>query len=163
MPEPRAPRVRYAMKDIHSLRPAEGKLGVLLPGLGAVATTTIAGILLARRGLGRPIGSITQMGTLRLGAQGLERIARVADTVPLANLGQLEFGAWDIFPDNAWEAALRAQVLDRSHLHEIREELEAIRPMKGVFSPGYVKRLSGTHTKCARSKAEMVELVREDV
>jgi myo-inositol-1-phosphate synthase len=151
------------MKDIHSLRPAEGKLGVLLPGLGAVATTTISGILLARRGLGRPIGSITQMGTLRFGAQGLERIATVADTVPLANLGQLEFGAWDIFPDNAWEAALHAQVLDRSHLHEIREELEAIRPMKGVFYPGYVKRLDGTHTKSARSKAEMVELAREDV
>src|SRR5579862_1763692 len=114
------------MKDVGSLHPAEGKLGVLLPGLGAVATTTIAGVLLARRGLGRPVGSVTQMGTLQLGAQGHERTARVADTVPLAGLGQLEFGAWDIFPDNAWEAALHAQVLDRGHLDEVRAEHEAI-------------------------------------
>jgi myo-inositol-1-phosphate synthase len=144
------------------LRPAEGRLGVLLPGLGAVATTMVAGVFLARRGMGSPVGSLTQMGTVRI--DGPEASSpRIADFVPLAGLEQLAFGAWDIFPDDALEAAEQASVLERSHLDAVADELRAIRPMPGVFYPGYVKRLGGTHTKTASNKAEMVEHVRDDI
>jgi myo-inositol-1-phosphate synthase len=151
------------MKQPNSILPARGKLGVLLPGMGAVATTTIAGVLLARKGKGQPIGSLTQMGTIRLGKRTDKRIPKIADFVPLASLGQLEFGGWDIFPDDALEAAQHANVLERQHLEEVEEELRAVRPMAGVFYPGYVKRLQGTHVKSAPSKAEMVDLVRQDI
>jgi myo-inositol-1-phosphate synthase len=151
------------MKRPTAILPPEGKLGVLLPGLGAVATTTIAGVLLARAGKALPIGSLTQLGTIRLGRRTEKRVPRIAELVPLASLGQLEFGGWDIFPEDAFEAAEHARVLEPRHLDEVKEELRGIRPMKGVFYPGYVKRLHGTHTKTAHSKAEMVERVREDV
>jgi myo-inositol-1-phosphate synthase len=131
--------------------------------MGAVATTTIAGVLLARAGKGRPIGSLTQMGTIRLGRRTERRVPKVADFVPLAGLEQIEFGGWDIFPDDAYEAAQHANVLEKHHLEAVKDELSAIRPMTGVFYPGYVKRLHGTHTKSANSKAEMVERVREDI
>jgi myo-inositol-1-phosphate synthase len=151
------------MKQPKAIRPATGKLGVLLPGMGAVATTTIAGALLARRGKGVPVGSLTQMGTIRLGRRTDKRVPKISDFVPLAGLDQLEFGGWDIFPDDAFAAADHAKVLERHHLDEVKAELEKISPMKGVFYPGYVKRLHGTHTKVARSKAEMVEQVRDDI
>jgi myo-inositol-1-phosphate synthase len=151
------------MKRPTSIRPAAGKLGVLLPGMGAVATTMMAGVLLARRGKGLPVGSLTQMGTVRLGKRTAGQSPRIADFVPLANLDQLEFGGWDIFPDDAFEAAEHAKVLERHHLEEVRDELSAIRPMPGVFYPEYVKRLHGTHVKSAPTKAEMVERVREDI
>jgi len=151
------------MKRPTSIRPAAGKLGVLLPGMGAVATTMMAGVLLARRGRGVPVGSLTQLGTVRLGKRTAKQSPRIADFVPLAGLDQLEFGGWDIFPDDAFEAAEHAKVLERHHLDEVREELSTIRPMPGVFYPGYVKRLHGTHVKTAPSKAEMVERVREDI
>jgi myo-inositol-1-phosphate synthase len=149
------------------IRPAGGKLGVLIPGLGAVATTTLAGVLLSRQGKGLPVGSLTQMDHLERGQgeQGGhgEPAPLIKDAVPLAGLDQLEFGAWDIFPDDAYEAALHAKVLDRHHIDAVKGELQAIRPMKGAFYPGYVQRLHGTHTKEARSKAEMVEQLRDDV
>jgi myo-inositol-1-phosphate synthase len=126
-----------------------------MPGLGAVATTTIAGVLLCRKGKGLPVGSLTQMGTVG-GAPMKEAVA-------LASLDQLEFGAWDIFPEDAHEAALHAKVLEREHLDVVKTELRAIRPMPGAFYPGYVPRLHGTHTKRAQSKADMVELLRNDV
>jgi myo-inositol-1-phosphate synthase len=151
------------MRQPTAIRPAEGKLGVLLPGMGAVATTTIAGVLLARKGKGLPVGSLTQMGTIRLGLRTDKRAPKIAELVPLASLEQLEFGGWDIFPEDAFEAAEHAKVLERHHIAEVESELKAIRPMKGVFYPGYVKRLHGTHTKTARSKAEMVERVRDDI
>ncbi|HEY3819211.1 MAG TPA: inositol-3-phosphate synthase [Polyangiaceae bacterium] len=151
------------MKKPASVRPADGKLGVLLPGMGAVATTMMAGVMLARRGKALPIGSLTQMGTVRLGMRTENRAPRVADLVPLASLDRIVFGGWDIFPENAFEAAEHAKVLEPRHLSEVRAELEAIVPMKGVFYPGYVKRLSGTHTKSAGSKADMVEQVRDDI
>ena len=151
------------MKQPTFIPPAEGKLGVLLPGLGAVATTTIAGVFLARRGRALPVGSLTQMGTIRLGKRTEKRVPRIADFVPLARLDQLEFGGWDIFPDDAFESAEHANVLERRHLDEVREELQSVQPMKGVFYPGYVKRLHGTHTKVAGTKAEMVQQVREDI
>jgi myo-inositol-1-phosphate synthase len=131
--------------------------------MGAVATTTIAGVLLARRGKAPPIGSLTQMGTIRLGRRNEGRVPKLAEFVPLASLDQLEFGGWDIFPDDAYESAENAKVLERHHLEAVEEELRRLRPMKGVFYPGYVKRLAGTHTKSAPSKADMVEQVRADI
>ena len=151
------------MKRPTALAPASGKLGVLLPGLGAVATTTIAGVMLARQGKAAPIGSLTQMATIRMGKRTDRRTPKIRDFVPLASLDQLEFGAWDIFPEDAYEAADHAHVLESKHLDAVKTDLQAIRPMSGAFYPGYVKRLSGTHVKAATSKAHMVELLREDI
>src|SRR5881628_1593158 len=120
-----------ALKKGVDVRPASGKLGILLPGMGAVATTFIAGVQAVKRGLGKPIGSLTQMGTIRLGKRTENRVMRIQDFVSLARLEDLVFGAWDIFPDDAYEAATEANVLDRSLLDQLRPDLEAIRPMKG--------------------------------
>ncbi len=151
------------MKRPTSIRPAEGKLGILLPGMGAVATTTMAGVMLARMGAALPVGSLTQMGTIRLGKRTDERAPKMSEFVPLAGLSQLEFGAWDIFPEDAFEAAEHAQVLEPAHLASVKEELRAIRPMTGAFYPGHVKRLHGTHVKSARNKAHMVTQLRDDI
>ena len=151
------------MKKPTKVAAHEGKLGILLPGLGAVGTTTIAGILMARRGLGAPVGSLTQLGSIRLGKRTDGRNPLIKDFVSLAPLSDLEFGGWDIFPDNCYEAARHAEVLEQRHLDLVKDELEAIRPMPGVFYPEYVKRLNGTNTKTAPTKADMVELVREDI
>lgn len=151
------------MKQPPHIQKASGKLGVLIPGLGAVATTFIAGVLLARRGLGQPIGSLTQMGTIRLGKRTENRTPKIHDFVPLTELSDLVFGGWDLFPDDAYEAAVTANVLESRHLEPIKDELSAIKPMKAVFYPEYVKRLHGTHVKTAKSKADMVEQVREDI
>ncbi len=151
------------LKQPQKLTKPEGKLCVFLPGLGAVATTFISGCLLARKGLGDPVGSLTQLGTIRLGKRTENRIPKIKDFAPLANLSDLEFVGWDIFPDNAYESAVNAKVLEDRHLAPIRSELEAIQPLPGVFYPEYVKRLNGTHLKKASSKAEMVEALREDI
>jgi myo-inositol-1-phosphate synthase len=149
-------------KGVH-IEPAEGKLGVLLVGLGAVSTTLVAGVEAVKRGLGLPIGSVTQMGTIRLGKRTDNRVPRIQDFVPLAKLDDLVFGAWDIFPDDAYEAAREANVLERSLLDSLRPALEAIRPMQGVFDPRYVKRLHGTYIKegtkweLARQLADEIE------
>jgi myo-inositol-1-phosphate synthase len=131
--------------------------------MGAVATTMIAGAMLARKGLAEPIGSLTQMGTIRLGKRTDGTAPRIKDFLPLAPLDDLVFGGWDIFPDNAYESALHADVLTRQHLDQIRDELEAIRPMPGVFYPEYVRRLNGTHVKQCATKAEAVAQLREDI
>jgi myo-inositol-1-phosphate synthase len=151
------------VKQPKEIKKPEGKLGVLLPGLGAVSTTTIAGVMLARRGLGSPIGSLTQMGTIRLGKRTDNRAPMIKDFLPLATLEQLEFGGWDLFPDNAYEAAKHAAVLEGHHIEAVHEELLRVRPMSAVFYPEYVKRLHGTHVKTGTSKADMVEQVREDI
>jgi myo-inositol-1-phosphate synthase len=151
------------MKKPNSLLPAQGKLGVLLPGMGAVATTFMAGVMLARQGKGVPVGSLTQLGTIRIGKRTEKRAPKISEFVPLASLDQIEFGGWDIFPDNAWEAADHAKVLEPHHLAEVKQELSSVNPMKGAFYPGYVKRLHGTHVKSARTKADMVEQVRQDI
>jgi myo-inositol-1-phosphate synthase len=151
------------MKRPSRIAPAEGKLAVLLPGLGAVATTTIAGVLLARRGLAQPIGSLTQCATIRLGRRTAKRTPPIKDFLPLAGLDQLVFGGWDIFPDTAYAAAKHAAVLEDRHLDPVKEELERIHPMPGVFFPEYVKRLNGTHVKPTASKAAMVEALRDDI
>jgi len=151
------------MKRPPQVQPVEGKLGVLLPGLGAVSTTFIAGCFLARRGLAAPIGSLTQLATIRLGKRTENRTPLIKDFVPLAGLDQLCFGAWDLFADNAYESAAHAQVLNREHLELVKDEMSAIRPMSAVFYPEYVKRLSGTNVKKGRTKADMVEALREDI
>jgi myo-inositol-1-phosphate synthase len=151
------------VKQPVQIRTPEGKLGVLLVGLGAVATTTIAGIMLARRGAALPIGSLTQLGTIRVGKRTDARTPKIRELVPLASLDDIELGGWDIFPDNAYEAAVRADVLDRAHLDAAREELSAIRPMKGVFDQRFLPRLRGVHVKDPRSKLEAVEQVRSDI
>ncbi len=145
------------------IKPADGKLAVLLPGMGAVATTTIAGVLLSRRQLARPFGSLTQMATIRLGQRKNGRAPKIHDFVPLATMDDLVFGGWDVFPEDAYQRALDAQVLEREHLGQVREELERIRPMPGAFYPEYVRRLSGTHVKSGRTKADMVEQLRDDI
>src|SRR5262249_39836489 len=128
-----------------------------------VATTTIAGVMLARLGKAKPFGSVTQVGTIRLGKRTSDRVPLIRDFLPLASLEDLEFGAWDIFPDDAYEAAEHAKVLELDHLAPIKNELGRIRPMKGVFYPEWVKRLSGRHVKKGASKAEMVEELRADI
>ena len=145
------------------LRPAAGKLAVLLPGMGAVATTTIAGVALVRRGLGAPVGSLTQLGTLRLGGSAEQRNVKIRDFAPLAALEDLEFGGWDLFPDDGYDAALHAGVLSERHLRAVEDELRAVKPMSAVFYPEFVRRLHGTHLKTGATKAAMVEQLRSDV
>ncbi len=145
------------------LKPAEGKLGVLLPGMGAVGTTFIAGTMLARRGLASPIGSLTQMGTLRLGRRTDARAPLIRDFVPLAGVDDLVFGGWDLFSANAYDAALEADVLSAKHLDAVRDELSAIEPMESVFFPEFVKRLRAENAKVGADKMELAEAVREDI
>lgn len=151
------------MEPGRPIRPAEGKLGVFLVGLGAVSSTLIAGVELIRRGLAKPIGSLTQMGTIRLGKRTERRVPLIRDFVPLAALDDLVFIAWDIFPDNAYEAAKRAGVLAERHLEAVRPSLEQIQPLPGVFDQAYVKRLHGTHIKQGRNKRDLAEQVERDI
>jgi myo-inositol-1-phosphate synthase len=140
-----------------------GRLGVLLPGLGAVATTFVAGVLNIRRGLAKPIGSLTQMGTIRLGKRTEGRSPLIRDFVPLAGLDDLVFGGWDIFEDNVYEAAKHAAVLQPEHLEPIKEELQAIKPMKAVFDRNYVRRLEGSYVKSGAHKMDLAEQLRADI
>jgi myo-inositol-1-phosphate synthase len=147
-----------------SPRPATGRLGVLLPGLGAVSTTLIAGVELARRGLALPIGSVTQMGTIRLGKRSEGRTPRVADFVPLSGLDDLVFGAWDPIADDAYVSALKAGVLDKhEHIEPIADFLKSIRPMPAAFDQKYVKKLHGENVKPGSSKRDWAEALREDI
>jgi myo-inositol-1-phosphate synthase len=145
------------------IAPAEGQLGVLLPGLGAVATTFIAGVEAIRKGLSRPIGSLTQMGTVRLGKRTENRVPRIGEFVPLASLDQLEFAGWDVYRDNAYEAARKAGVLHNEHLAEVRPFLEKIKPWPAVFDPVYVKKLSGENVKKGKNKRDLAEQIQADI
>jgi myo-inositol-1-phosphate synthase len=145
------------------IAPAKGKLGILLVGLGAVSTTTIAGVLAIRKGLASPIGSLTQMGTVRLGKRTEGRSPKISDIVPLAGLDQVVFGGWDIFEENSYEAARTAGVLDASLLDQIKPELEAIEPWPAVFDQRYVKRLDGPNVKKGKNKKDLAEQVRADI
>jgi len=140
-----------------SISPAEGKLGVLLVGLGAVSTTFIAGVEAIKKGVAQPIGSLTQMGAIRLGKRTDNRVPLVKDFVPLAQLKDLVFGAWDIFPDSAYDAALNAGVLEKELLGQLKGPLRKIHPMKAVFDQTYVKRLSGTNVKTGKNKFEFAK------
>ena len=145
------------------IRPPDGKLGVLLPGLGAVATTFIAGVEAVKKQIAQPIGSLTQMGTIRLGKRTEHRVPRIKDFVPLAGLDDLVFGGWDIFEDNCYEAALKAGVLDRALLEQVREGVERVVPWKAVFDPNYVKNLDGPNVKTGKSKMDLAEQVMADI
>ncbi len=144
-------------------RPATGRLGVLTPGLGAVATTFIAGVESIRRGLSKPIGSLTQMATIRLGKRTDKRSPYIKEFVPLATLDDLVFGAWDPIPDDALTAARKAGVLQEKHLEPIADFLAAIKPMPAVFDQKYVSRLSGTNVKKGKSKRDLAEQLRQDI
>src|ERR671938_513265 len=145
------------------IAPAKGRLGVLLVGLGAVSTTFIAGVEAIRQDLAEPIGSLTQMGTIRLGKRTENRVPAIKDFVPLAGLGDLVFGAWDIFPDSAYEAAMHAGVLEKELLAQLRAPLQKIKPMRAVFDQAYVKRLNGTNVKEGANKFELAEQLIEEI
>jgi myo-inositol-1-phosphate synthase len=152
-----------ANHDAVQIAPAEGKLGVLIPGVGAVTTTFIAGLEAMKRGLGKPIGSLTQLGTVRLGKRTEGRTPAIKDFVPLANVEDLVVGGWDIFEDNAYEAAVKAGVLDTALLDRLKEPLSAIQPMKAVFDPSFVTRLHGPNVKTGGSKMDYAEMVMDDI
>jgi len=150
-------------KTASKVAPATGKLGVMVVGLGAVATTMIAGVEAVRRGLAKPIGSLTQMGTIRLGKRTENTSPRIKDFVPLAGLNDLVFTGWDIFEDNVYEAAAHAAVLDARMLDQLKPYLETIKPLPAVFDQYYVKRLNGTHVKKGKNKRDLAEQVRADI
>lgn len=145
------------------IAPANGKLGILLVGLGAVSTTFVAGVEAIRKGTAKPVGSLTQMGTIRLGKRTENRSPKIKDFVPLADLNDVVFGAWDIFPETAYEAALHAGVLEKSLVEDLREQLESLKPMAAVFSHNYVKRLNGTNIKDGKNKMELAEALMADI
>src|SRR5262252_6856244 len=134
------------------MAPAKGKLGVMIPGMGAVATTFIAGVEAVRKGIASPIGSLTQMGTIRLGKRTEGRSPKIKDFVPLADLNDLVFTGWDIFEEDAFEAAMHAGVLERDLLEKVKPFLKSIQPRKAVFDRNYVKKLDGRHVKKGRNK-----------
>lgn len=145
------------------IAPAEGKLGVLIVGLGAVATTFIAGVEAAKKGLNKPIGSLTQLGHIRLGKRTENRNPLVKDFVPLAKLEDMVYGAWDIFPDNGYEAASKADVIPAHVLKEIKDDLEKIVPMKAVYDKNYIRKLDGSNIKSQTNKWELVQEVIKDI
>jgi myo-inositol-1-phosphate synthase len=146
-----------------AIQPAKGRLGVLVPGMGAVATTFMAGVESVRRGYALPIGSATQMGTIRLGKRTDNRAPKIRDFVPLARLDDLVFGGWDPIPDDAYTAATKAGVLEEKHIERIADFLKGIRPMPAVFDQFYVKRLTGTNVKQGGTKRDLAEQLREDI
>jgi myo-inositol-1-phosphate synthase len=145
------------------IRKAEGKLGILTPGMGAVATTFMAGVIAVNKGLAKPIGALTQMGNIRLGKRTEDRYPLIKDFVPLANLSDIVFGGWDLYEDNVYQAAVHAKVLESSMLEAIRPELEAIRPMKAVFDRTFVKNLDGTFIKTGATKWDLAKQVMDDI
>ena len=151
------------LKKSVTVKPASGKLGILLPGMGAVATTFIAGVHAIRRGLGKPIGSLTQLGHIRRGKRTDNTSPAIRDYVSLARLDDIVFGGWDIFPDNAYEAAVRAGVLDTRLLDQLKAELELIKPMPAVFDQSYVKKLNGPNVKKGTSKLNLAEQLMADI
>jgi myo-inositol-1-phosphate synthase len=152
------------VKKPNEIKPAEGKLGVLLPGFGAVATTFVAGVEAARRGIAEPIGSLTQMNTIRLGKRTDNNTPLIKDFVPLSGLDDLVFGAWDPIPDNGYESAVNAGVLHKeNHLDPIKDFLSAIKPMPAVFDTDYVKKLDGPNVKSGDTKRDLAEQLREDI
>ncbi len=146
-----------------TIAPAEGKLGVLIPGIGAVSTTFIAGVEAVKRGLGLPVGSLTQLATIRLGKRTDGRSPYIKDFVPLAGLDDLVFGGWDIYSDTAYEAAAKAQVLEKSLLDQVKEPLQAIQPMKAVFDHEYVRRIDGPNKKTTGTKMDKAQALMADI
>ena len=146
-----------------NVKPAEGKLGILIVGNGAVATTFMAGVMMARRGLGKPIGSMTQYDKIRVGRGTEKHYLHYKDIVPMASLDDIVFGCWDVYPQNAYQAAVYADVLKREDIDPVHEELEQIVPMKAAFDKNYAKRLDGDNVKNCSSRWDMVVQLREDI
>ena len=147
----------------NDILPPKGKLGVLIPGIGAVTTTLLAGVFAARKGLARPLGSVSQIGKIRLGKRTEMRIVPIKEFVPLVDLDGLVFAGWDIFPDNAYQAANKAKVLESQHIQWVKEELESIVPKTAVFNKNYVKKLDGTHVKKGNNKMDLAEQLLKDI
>lgn len=145
------------------IKEPKGKLGILIPGLGAVATTFIAGVEAVKKGIAEPIGSLTQIGNIRVGKRTENRYPKVKDFVPLANLEDIVFGGWDIFEDNVYESALNAKVLEPSLLLSIKAELEKIRPMPAVFDKSYVKNINGPNVKVSKNKVDLAKELMNDI
>jgi myo-inositol-1-phosphate synthase len=152
-----------ALRKAVEVQKATGKLGILLPGLGAVATTFIAGVFAARRGLQKPIGSLCELATIRLGKRTDNNTPKIRDYVSLATLDDLCFGGWDIFPENCFDAATRAGVLEAALLAQVKEELSAIRPMPAVFEQTWVKKITGPNVKTGKNKMELAEQLMQDI
>lgn len=146
-----------------TVKPAEGKLGILCVGLGAVTSTFMVGTLMARKGLSKPVGSLTQLATMRVGKGADKQYKKISEIVPLARLEDVVFGAWDIFPDSAYESAIHAEVLKERDINPVKEELEAIKPMPAVFDHNFVKRLNGTNIKEGKTRWDLMEQVRKDI
>ncbi len=151
------------MEKPAKIAPAKGKLGVLTPGMGAVSTTFMAGVELVRKGKSQPVGSLTQLGTIRLGKRTEGKSPLIKKFVPLADLGDLVFGGWDIFKDDAYQAAANAGVLNPQDLEKVKPFLKTIKPMKAAFDREYVKRLDGTYVKKAKNKYELALQIKEDI
>ncbi|MEO5569899.1 MAG: inositol-3-phosphate synthase [Bacteroidia bacterium] len=146
-----------------NLKDPHGRLGILTPGLGAVATTFIAGVLAVRKGLALPVGSLTQLGNIRIGKRTEPQNPRIKDFVPLQSLDNIVFGGWDIFEDNVYEAALKAAVIEKNLLDQVKEELEQINPMKAVFDKNYIKNLDGPNVKSGKTKWELAQALIKDI
>lgn len=149
--------------ECKNVKPAEGKLGVMVVGLGAVSTTFITGVLMARKGLAKPIGSMTQYDKIRVGKGADKKYLHYKDIVPLASLDDLEFAAWDVYPQNAYQSAMYSEVLQEKDIEPVRDELKAIVPLKAAFDKNYAKRLDGDNVKQCKNRWDMMEQVREDI
>ncbi len=145
------------------IAPATGKLGVLLVGLGAVSTTVVAGVEAIKKGLAEPIGSLTQTGAIRLGKRTDNNTPKIKDFVPLAALDDIVFGAWDVFSDNAFEAATKAGVLEKDLINQVSEQLVSLKPMPAVFEQNFVKRITGDNIKTGKNKMDLAEQLIEDI
>jgi myo-inositol-1-phosphate synthase len=145
------------------VKPAEGKLGILVVGCGAVATTFMTGVLMTRKGLAKPVGSMTQYDKIRIGSGEDKKYLHYDEIVPMAKLSDIVFGTWDVFPQNAYQAAMYAEVLKEKDINPVRDELEKIVPMKAAFDKNYAKRLDGDNVKDCKTRWEMVEALREDI
>jgi myo-inositol-1-phosphate synthase len=151
------------MRRPATIAPPKGRLGILTPGVGAVSTTLMAGVELVRQGAATPVGSLTQMGTIRLGKRTEGRVPRIKDFVALAELEDLVFGGWDVYADDAYQAAVKAGVLEAKDLAKAQKFLKAIRPMRAAFDQNYVKNLQGTYVKKGKTKFDLAEQIREDI
>jgi myo-inositol-1-phosphate synthase len=156
-------RIADTKPDSSDIRPAKGKLGVMIPGMGAVATTFVAGVEAVRKGIAKPIGSLTQMGTIRLGKRTDARSPKIKEFVPLAGLDDLVFTGWDIFEDDMYTAATKAGVLERDLLDKVKPLLRSIKPHKAVFDHNYVKKIDGPNVKKGKNKMDLAEQVRADM
>ncbi len=145
------------------IQPAKGKLGIMIPGMGAVATTFVAGVEAVRRGIAKPIGSVTQMATIRLGKRTDGRSPKIKEFVPLAGLDDLVFTGWDLFEDDMYSAASKAGVLEKSLLDQIKPFMSSVKPRKAVFDSNYVKKLDGPNVKKGKNKMELAEQLRDDI